>query len=317
MRIAFFIYGDIEMNSGGFLYDRKIVEYLRAQGHLVRVMSLPWLDYAESISLYKNASAKIIEGLGPEKFDLIVQDELAHPLLSMLNRRIRKLNIPIISIVHHLRCSEEQLLGGKLCAAVFEAVYLTGVDGVILNSRATLEAIRRFRVAAGKSFIISAPGCDRFRNSFDPELINQKCAGPGPLRIVFAGNLIPRKGLHTLIAALEKMPAGSWRLSVAGDAVFNPGYAAGIRAMVEHSGLGGNIDFLGRVSDGELARLLLDSHVLVVPSSYEGFGIIYAEAMGFGLPAIGCRSGAVPELIEHGRNGFLIMPGDHSGLARH
>jgi glycosyltransferase involved in cell wall biosynthesis len=181
----------------------------------------------------------------------------------------------------------------------------------------TLEAIRKLRVAAGKSFIISAPGCDRFQNSFDPEIINRKCSGPGPLRIAFAGNIIPRKGLHTLIAALKKMPAGSWRLSVAGDAAFNPGYAAEIRATVEKSGLGGNIDFLGRVNDSELARLLQDSHVLVVPSSYEGFGIIYAEAMGFGLPAIGCRSGAAPELIEHGRNGFLIMPGDHSGLARH
>ncbi len=317
MRIAFFIYGDIEMNSGGFLYDRKIVEYLRSQGNLVSVIPLPWMNYSESIYQHRKTGAKIIAGLGQQKYDLILQDELAHPLLSILNRRIRRLNIPIITIVHHLCCSEEQPLWQRLLAASFEAVYLAGVDGLILNSRTTLESIRKLRTASGKSFIIAAPGCDRFRDNFDPEKIQMKCSGPGPLRIIFAGNIIPRKGLHTVIAALREMPAGAWMLSVAGSEAFNPGYAARIRAEAENSGFGGNIKLLGQVHDSELARLLQESHVLVVPSSYEGFGMIYAEAMGFGLPVIGCRAGAAPELIEHGLNGFLIKPGDHSGIARH
>jgi glycosyltransferase involved in cell wall biosynthesis len=45
--------------------------------------------------------------------------------------------------------------------------------------------------------------------------------------------------------------------------------------------------------------------------------MIYAEALGFGLPAIGSCSGAAPELIAHGRNGYLIRPGDYVELARH
>lgn len=317
MRIAFFIYGDIGMNSGGFLYDRKLVEHLRAGGNQVDIIPLPWMDYFRSIIEYRDIAANLIPELNCRDYDLILQDELAHPLLSILNRRIRRLNIPIITIVHHLRCSEEQPLWQSLLAASFEAVYLAGVDGLILNSRTTLESIRKLRTASGKSFIISAPGCDRFRNHFDPEKIQMKCSGPGPLLIVFAGNIIPRKGLHTLLVALREMPAGTWRLTVAGNETFNPGYAARIREEAENSGFGGNIKLLGQVHDTELAQLLQDSHVLVVPSSYEGFGMIYAEAMGFGLPVIGCRAGAAPELIEHGLNGFLTMPGDHSGIARH
>jgi len=311
------IYGSIGMNSGGFLYDRKIVEYLHSQGHVVNVISLPWLDYAEALAEYRKTGARITAELSSEKYDIIMQDELAHPLLSLLNFRIRKLGIPLISIVHNLRCRGEQPFGQKLRAAVFEAIYLAGVDGLVLNSRATLQAVRNLGAAAGKSFIISAPGCDRFSNFFDAGMVSKKCASPGPLKVLFAGNIIPCKGLHTLIAAVRQMPAGSWTLSVAGDPSFNPEYAVQVRADAEASGPASQIEFLGHLNDSEFARLLMDSHVLTVPSSYEGFGIVYAEAMGFGLPAIGCSRGAAPELIEHGRNGFLVEPGDHSGLARH
>ncbi|MFZ1400644.1 MAG: glycosyltransferase, partial [Candidatus Promineifilaceae bacterium] len=48
------------------------------------------------------------------------------------------------------------------------------------------------------------------------------------------------------------------------------------------------------------------SHLLVVPSSYEGFGIVYLEGMGFGLPAIAGRDGAAHEIITDGVDGFLV-----------
>jgi glycosyltransferase involved in cell wall biosynthesis len=67
--------------------------------------------------------------------------------------------------------------------------------------------------------------------------------------------------------------------------------------------------------DQELSKCLKASHVLVMPSSYEGYGIAYAEAMGFGLPAIGTTAGAAGEIITHGRDGFLISPGDTVALA--
>ncbi|HTP01099.1 MAG TPA: glycosyltransferase family 4 protein, partial [Anaerolineales bacterium] len=57
------------------------------------------------------------------------------------------------------------------------------------------------------------------------------------------------------------------------------------------------------------------SDVLVVPSYWEGFGIAYLEGMAFGLPAIGTTAGAIPQMISHGVNGFLISPGDSAALA--
>ena len=68
----------------------------------------------------------------------------------------------------------------------------------------------------------------------------------------------------------------------------------------------------GSLNNQPLIKKLKNAHVLVVPSSYEGFGIVYLEGMGFGLPAIGTTAGAAGEVIRDGVDGFLIQPGDCS-----
>jgi glycosyltransferase involved in cell wall biosynthesis len=77
------------------------------------------------------------------------------------------------------------------------------------------------------------------------------------------------------------------------------------------------IRFHGAVNNDPLVAMLQTAHVLVVPSSYEGFGIVYLEGMAFGLPAIGTTAGAAPEIIEEGRTGYLIGPDDDQALASH
>src|SRR5690606_31630784 len=59
-----------------------------------------------------------------------------------------------------------------------------------------------------------------------------------------------------------------------------------------------------------------NAHILIVPSSYEGFGIVYLEGMCFGLPAIGTTAGAASEVIEDGKTGYLIEPNDSESLAK-
>ena len=58
-----------------------------------------------------------------------------------------------------------------------------------------------------------------------------------------------------------------------------------------------------------------DAHVMAVPSDYEGFGIVYLEGMGFGVPALASTAGAAGEIITDGENGFLVAPGDAAALA--
>ena len=73
---------------------------------------------------------------------------------------------------------------------------------------------------------------------------------------------------------------------------------------------------LGTLSPPELAARLRQSHLLAVPSSYEGFGIVYLEAMRFGLPVIAGDAGGPREIVSHGVTGFLVPPEDAAALAR-
>jgi glycosyltransferase involved in cell wall biosynthesis len=81
------------------------------------------------------------------------------------------------------------------------------------------------------------------------------------------------------------------------------------------NGLSSLVTFHSSLNNQPLIEKLKAAHVLVVPSSYEGFGIVYLEGMGFGLPAIGTTLGAASEVIEDGVTGFLIQPGDSHSLA--
>jgi glycosyltransferase involved in cell wall biosynthesis len=135
------------------------------------------------------------------------------------------------------------------------------------------------------------------------------------LRLLFLGNVIPRKGLHVLLEALSRLPAGSWELSVVGRLDVDQAYARRVRRVVAERGLAGGVIFSGPLDEGRLSAILSTSQLLVVPSSYEGFGIAYLEGMGFGIPAIAASSGGAAEIIHQGINGYLIEPGDWRSLA--
>ena len=105
MRIGLVIYGNLDTLSGGYLYDRKLVEFLRDEGDEVEIISIPWRNYAAHLT--DNFSPSLLGRLDSPNFDVLIQDELNHPSLFLLNRRLKSLvNYPIISIVHHLRSCE-------------------------------------------------------------------------------------------------------------------------------------------------------------------------------------------------------------------
>jgi glycosyltransferase involved in cell wall biosynthesis len=79
-------------------------------------------------------------------------------------------------------------------------------------------------------------------------------------------------------------------------------------------GLNGSVRFAGSVPDEELQQELVRSDVFALPSSGEGFGIVYLEAMRHGRPCIAGNHGGAPELIENGADGFLVEHGDVNQL---
>ncbi len=222
----------------------------------------------------------------------------------------------MVAIVHHLRCSEARPAWQNRFYRLVERGYLASVQGFIFNSRATQKTVEDL-VGQGSPSVLAYPGADRFASPPTPAAVAARAREPGPLRLLFLGNVIPRKGLHTLIAALALLPREAWQLTIVGSLDLDPPYVQEIRRRIADAGLDGQITFTGTLHREELAALLARSHVLAVPSSYEGFGIVYLEGMAFGLPALATTAGGAVEIITSGRDGFLISPGDHGALARH
>jgi glycosyltransferase involved in cell wall biosynthesis len=125
-------------------------------------------------------------------------------------------------------------------------------------------------------------------------------------RALFVGKGFHGKGLDTLLEAFRKVRSHipDARLTVVGPQTM-PGSYEGI-------------DFLGRISDRNRVRDLYYEHALfVMPSRYEPLGQVFLEAMSCQLPCIGTTLDAMPEMIEHGRTGYLIDAGDADALADH
>jgi glycosyltransferase involved in cell wall biosynthesis len=313
MHVGLLIYGTLDTLSGGYLYDRKLVEHLQSKGSEVEIISLPWRNYARHLG--DNLLTGLHNRLRDLQVNLLLQDELNHPSLFWLNRRLQKhINYPIIAIVHHLRSSEMHPALNKRIYRWIERYYLSTVDGFIYNSQATRQMVEKMG-RAERPAVVAFPGRDHLNSQSSESEIIQRAHDPGPLRLLFLGNIIPRKGLHTLLKAVSRSPKEHWRLRVVGDLQVDPDYVRKIHYQIESNSLSDNIKLLGRLNEKELSAQMFRSQVLVVPSSYEGFGIVYLEGMGSGLPAIACTAGGAGEIITHGKDGFLVEPGDFISLS--
>src|SRR5207248_2118330 len=72
----------------------------------------------------------------------------------------------------------------------------------------------------------------------------------------------------------------------------------------------------GRVFEaGELERLYAGARVFTLPSRYEPYGLVLVEAMAYGIPCVGTTVQSIPEILDHGRTGLLVPPGDPDALA--
>ncbi len=305
MKVGLVIYGSIDKVSGGYLYDRKLVGYLRSCGDEVEIVSIPTGSYFSH--LLNNSSFRL-----PSDVDILIEDELVHPSVLAANG-MRAPRVPVISLVHNLHSSERRAAWQNAFYRQIEKLHLRSADGFIFNSTITRDSVVQL-AGKDKPNVLAPPGGDRL-GSLTPDAVRARLAVPGPLRLLFLANVTPLKGLHVLLDALSALPAGCCSLDVAGSLAVDADYARQMQARA--ATLATPTRFHG-VLDGEpLAELLAGTDLLVIPSYWEGFGISYLEGMAYGAPAIGTTAGAIPQLIRDGVNGYLVTPGDSAALARH
>lgn len=107
------------------------------------------------------------------------------------------------------------------------------------------------------------------------------------------------------------MPKEKWQLTIVGGGPLE----ASLRALAKELRLEDNVFFTGMVSHKEACRIMSESDFFVLASGYETFGVVFIEAMSYGLPVIGTCCGG-PETIINANNGLLVDNGDINGFAK-
>lgn len=134
----------------------------------------------------------------------------------------------------------------------------------------------------------------------------------GPLRLLFVGALIERKGIQDLIHAMGKAvgKGADLTLDIVGEGDINR-----FRPLLQSLDLETRVSYLGTLRGESLIKAYYNAHILVLPSYEEGLPLVLLEAMAAGLAVIATPVGGIPDLVVNGMNGILVTPGDRDQLA--
>lgn len=132
---------------------------------------------------------------------------------------------------------------------------------------------------------------------------------PAAKYVVGIGRLVARKDFGTFVRALALLPDA--RGIIVGE---GPEREA-LEALIAELGIGDRVTLVGAVSDDRKHQLLAASDAFLLSSLHEGFGIIVQEALQAGLPVVATDEGGQVDLIENGKNGYLVPVGDAAAMA--
>jgi len=302
-RLVFAVPGDLATPTGGYAYDRRMVEELRALGWQVEVADLGDEFPAPSEKSLANAR-RTLSTIDPQI--PVVIDGLAFGVLDQVAQDL-KTSHRMIALVHHPLALESGLSAGRAAALrASERMALACARHVIVTSPATARLLSSDYEVAAERITVARPGNDPVALS--------RGSNDGIVALLAVGSLVPRKGHDVLIAALASLAELPWRLIIAGDPTRDPDFARRIAGEIERTGLAARIRMAGVVSAHELAQLYEEADLFVLPSHYEGYGMAFADAIAHGVAVVACDAGAIAETVPP-QAGRLVPPGDRHALA--
>jgi glycosyltransferase involved in cell wall biosynthesis len=295
--------GGTGRKTGGYMYNGRVIFGLRKRGFEIEEVVAGGASPDEQ----RTAAPGFGSTFDPSRYDAIVVDALARiavaPHLDLwLSWR------PVVALVHELPSVAS---GGSGPEAVpSERDYeepLLHADPLVAVSDHGRNVLLRRGVSPERIHVVP-PGFDGI-----PEGIGPHVQGDGPVRALCVAQWIERKGILTLVEAWALRERKGAVLELIGETDADPGYAVQIGEAIEAAPRD-SIVVSGCVDDATLGASYASADLFVLPSRYEGYGIVYAEALARGLPIIACEIGPVPDLV--GREAaVLVRPDDKEDLS--
>jgi len=139
--------------------------------------------------------------------------------------------------------------------------------------------------------------------------------GGDVLRMLYVGHITRAKGVVELAEAVAGLPCDcNWRLDLVGRNTVEPDTTTQIKAICQRADIHDRVHLHGRLNDEVLLEMYLSSDIFVLPSHWEGYGIVLLEAMSHGLSVVATTAGAIPEVVSDGETGLLVPPRDVDAL---
>lgn len=305
MRVAFITVGDARRHTGGYLYHARVFAGLRAQGFVIDEISASAAPLSDQLA----TTAAFGAAFDPQIYDVVVIDALARAVCGPWIERWRAVR-PVVAMVHQLPSVAEAEPAQIEREQALESPLLR-VDRVIAVSDHGREMLIGRGVAAARIAVVS-PGFDRL--PIAPSQESRRRTPDEPLRVLCVAQWIARKGLTTLIDAWKQLELAHAVLELIGETAADPVYAAQLRARLVRIPQE-RVIVRGAVTDDALQQAYRSADLFVLPSRFEGYGMVYAEALAHGLPIIACDVGPVPALIT-ARAGMFVPPDDPTALAQ-
>lgn len=298
----FLIPGDIDTPTGGYRFDRRIVDGLTAAGWAVTLArlddSFPWPTSA-ALDEADRCLARIPDGT------LVIVDGLAFGAMPQVAARHGG-RLRLIALVHHPLALETGLTSEQAQAlhrSETQALAFTRL--ILVTSGATArKLIKDYAVAADRIGVVE-PGV-----ASAPLAVGS--GGPA-LNLLCVAAPTPRKGHDVLLRALAPLMDRSWQLNCVGSLARCPATVLALQRQCIQLGLTERVHFTGAVDETRLVDYYRHADLFVLPTRFEGYGMVLTEALASGLPIISTATGPIPGIVPP-QAGSLVAPDDPVAL---
>ncbi len=288
---TFAIPGDIATLTGGYVYERRLLLGLRALGHDVRHLELP-ASFPDPDAAQMAAS---VAALVAQDRPLIL-DGLVFGAIDTAG--LARVRVPVVAMIHHPLAMESGLDPARRDHLFrTERDNLAFAQHVLVPSPHTRDMLVQRYGVPPRRISIARPGVDRPRLA--PAPVN-------PPLILSVGILHPRKGHDLLIRALALLRDLDWSAVIVGNP-WDRAHAAALARQLAESPVRDRVTLAGLVDARRLERLYADASVFALATRYEGYGIVFDEALARGLPIVSCDTGAVAQTVPASA-GLLVPP---------
>lgn len=246
----------------------------------------------------------------------IIHTNSLYAIPNVVWKTAKKLGIPVVHTIHDTAFISPVQYGHKVNPIVvkihraYKRYYAKYVDGVTAPSEYTFQSslkIAHFENAKIKKCVVNSVDLDI--EQLKKIVEEKKKRTSKHIKFMYAGRLIPIKGITHMVEAFEKLEYDDCELCICGGGSLED-------YVKEKAESNPKIKFCGKLNNQELAEKYTECDVLIVPSNWpEPFGLVVIEGCKYGMPVIAAKCGGIPEIINQTKGGELYSAGNVDELA--